>query len=157
MKGWQRWEVNIYRISKISRWKFILIHDDIDEVTRALIKRKFLVPLPKPTTQSSFIVDVLKESKLYEFCEYHHKRGYAIKYYVTLLNKISDLINQKKVSFSKSKLYNKLKQLQDPEYEKNKNMGIFNNPFLNSIKARSSNISINFMSNLTPTWWKGTY
>jgi len=47
------------------------IHDDINEVIRILIKRKLLVPPPKPTSQPSFVVGVPKEFKLDEFYEYH--------------------------------------------------------------------------------------
>lgn len=57
----------------------------------------------------------------------------AKKYYVTLLNKIQDLIDQKKVSFPEPKSDDKLNHSIGPQHKKNKNMGIFNNSFSNFI------------------------
>lgn len=79
--------------------KITPLYDDIGEVKRALINRKLLVPSPKSTTQPSFVVDVPKKCNSDAFYEYHQQQGYIINYYVTLLNKIQDLMDQKKVYF----------------------------------------------------------
>lgn len=61
------------------------------------------------------------------------------KYCISLLNKIEYLIDQKKVSFLETKdtkLDDIPKKLRGLQHEKNKNMGIFNNPFLNFRKRQ---------------------
>lgn len=125
------------KCQKFPRWKFIPIYDDINEVLRALIKQKILVPSPNPITHPSFVAWVPKECKSYEFYKYHQQQGHAIKHYVTLPKKILDVINQKKAAFIEPKSDDQPKLLRHPHHEKNKTMGIFKNPFLNFIKYKS--------------------